>query len=728
MTSFGKFAKFASIYLPADSDVDSDVASDVESDVEIKQNKAIKSAKFAGSAGSAGSAVSAKSAGFAKSAKTAESGKSEKVLPIQKYLPEILNAFLKHKVIELFAPTGTGKSTGFAKEFVKHNYREILGGTCMMSIPTVVGVNTLFHHVEQELGEKASKFACGAGGYYTPNFDTADLCVCTTQIVINCLLRLYSEKNKMDDLIVVIDEAHHTSSENYILIYLCDWLIEHGYKLRCLIMTATPSNYDLKHLVATKTFSISKDEVEHHDITEHWSHHDVFSISDIKKFSKPFNELFSEIEGIINIATTQCKGNGLIFVPGEGEAEDLANFCRNRFNNIRFETLYSSLNSDEIKEVIRHDPRIRKIIIATNIAECSVTFDIDFVIDTLCHKEMIMRNRNGRVYGELGLQIISNAARMQRRGRCGRIRHGHYFPLCTQSFAKQMTPHTISSFVNGDKALHVLSLLRSKMPAFDILRMDPIDIENVKARLTKFGLYDEKTNSCTKLGTEITHFQLPLELAVFLLCLRDEAPEIILEACILISIIATKDSIQSPFYFPRNVKGAAKNDFIMDNFGDYFYSDDLTGILKLVCEVADATNMCTYNTGKYMRERHLNEKFFRQVIRVLNQTLPRFSKAPVSSDIFKSISNNIDTGNFDLTDFTRIAKRFFPVYNHSGKGRYVSIDFTQNQTSYTIDNCRLSTSQPSQIVAFSEIAIVVPNKKGGGTCTLHLLSLCISTL
>ena len=648
------------------------------------------------------------------------SGKKE--LPIQKHLPKILASLNDNRVVELFAPTGTGKSTGFAHDFVAGDWREHLQGNCIMSIPTIVGVNTLFSHVSKLLGEKASLFGCGAGGVYTPNFDSASLCVCTTQVVINRLLRLYSEDKKMDDLIVVIDEAHHTSTENYVLIYLCDWLIEQGFGLRVLIMTATPSVYDLKFLVATQTFRISRDEVVHFDITEHWLHTDVFSVADITKCNTPFSRLSDEILRQVYKACDVCPGNGLIFVPGEGEAEELAALLRYKMPDIIVETLYSSMSREEIELAIAPVSGTRKIIIATNIAECSVTFDIDFVIDTLCHKEIIMRNRNGRVYGELSMQIISNAARLQRRGRCGRIRPGHYFAMCTQFFNEQMMPHTVSNFVNGDKAMSVLNLMRSNMPAFEILRMNPTDIELVKRRLIKFGLIDDKAHTCTSLGKAVTSFSLPLEFAVLLFNCNEQLPGQMFEICILVAIIAAKDAISSPIYYPKGIKGEAKREFVQDNFNDYYYSNDIVGLVRLLCEVIIDTNWCTKNTGAYMRNLHLNEKFFRHAIRMLKQIMPRFFKERPTHKMFHDLIDDIQVGNV-FHGLADIAAQVFPTYICIG-GRYIEC---LNDTNYILDNCRMANSFPSKIVAFSQCAITMPNKRGFGTITMNILSMYLPT-
>jgi len=647
-------------------------------------------------------------------------------LPINPYIPKIFQAFLDgHQVIELFAPTGTGKTSGISRRFVADNMTKQLKAYCLMSIPTIVGVNTLYAHVSKQLGPDAKRFGCGAGGSYTKNFDSADLRVCTTQVVINHLLQLYSKKSKMDDIIVVIDEAHHSSAENYVLIYLCDWLIEKGYGLRVLIMTATPSDYDLQFLVATQTFRISRDEVVHHEITEHWLPSDLFSVNDITKCNTPFSSLSDEIMRTIKIACETCDGNGLIFVPGESEAEEIAVFGRYRYPDIQFETIYSSMSREEIQTAIAPIDGVRKIIIATNIAECSVTFDIDFVIDTLCHKEMVMRTRNGRVYGELSMQIISDAARMQRRGRCGRLRNGHYFAMCTRSFNEQMMKHTISSFVNGDKAMSVLNLLRSNMPAFEILRMIPADIKAITQRLVKFGLYDQTAQQCTELGRKVSSFSLPLEFIVLLFKCEQKLHPRLFETCLLVAIIGAKDTAHSPFYYPKGMKGPDKQEFVNDKFYEYFHTDDITGIVRLVCETIVETDWCRKNTGKFMRERFLNEKFFRHVVRMLNQILPRFYDSRPPMSVFDELIQDIIDGRNIFEGVGALASSLFPQYEHTGMGRYIENGMFGSPT-YTLDNCRLSCTVSSRIVAFSECAITVPNRKMGfGTITMNILSMAL---
>ena len=649
----------------------------------------------------------------------------QRSLPIEKYLDPLFTAMRDNRVVGLFAPTGSGKSTGVAENIITRDVLAKLGcSKAYMSIPTVVACNTLVQHVRTKLGAKGERFGSGAGSVYSPNFSTAELSVCTTQVVINQLIRLYKEENSMNDLLIIIDEAHHTSMENTVLMHICDWLIAKGYGVRVLIMTATPSQWDFENLVASAEINVSYDDVPHFPITEHFLSSDIYSVGDIRSCRTDFSRLLPEILRTVRHALASCDGNGLVFVPGESEAEEVAAMISCEFRDIAVSTIYSSRSKEEIAEAITVQQGVRKIFVGTNAVETSITLPVRFVVDTLCHKTMIMKNRNGRVYGELAMEVISQSASRQRRGRCGRIYAGDYFPLCTREFLAKMNQHSVSSFITGDKAMPVLNLLGADMPAFEMLNLTPADISMITGRLTKLGLMDCTSNKLTNLGKNIGKFPLPLEFSVLLSKCDsdDDEQKNMLTACLLVSIISAKDNGGSPIHFPKGTKGPEKKEFLLDNFNDYFYSDDITGIVRMVCEVILETNWCGRGTGKYMKEHHLSEKFFRHVIRIFRQIAPNFLERPTPS-VFEDLMERICSGENIFETITPIARTLFPVYSCGFRGGYVESGIF-NATTYSLDSNSLTSRRPSSIIAFNECAITVPNKKMQGTMmTLNLLSM-----
>lgn len=485
-----------------------------------------------------------------------------------------------------------------------------------MSIPTVVACNALYGHVSTQLGEKAHRLGYAAGSVYSPNFRKAELAVCTTQVVINQLIQLYKDGNDMKDILVIIDEAHHTSLENRVLMSLCDWLIGQGIGLRVVIMTATPAEWNFRHLVPTDQVNVSSDDVPHFPIREHFLPTDIFSVRDIKECRTEFGKLYDEIIRIIGHIKRTSPGNVLVFVPGEAEAEEMAAQISFRYPDFDVSTIYSSRSKEEIDEAIKCRRDIPKIFIGTNAVETSITLpDLRYVIDTLCHKQMVMKNRNGRIYGNLSLELISQSASMQRRGRTGRVCPGDVFYLCTRAFWGQLNKHSVSSFETGDKAMAVLNLLSAEMPAFDILNITMAERSDITRRMVKLGVITPE-EQLTDIGKNVSKFPLPLEFSVFLSrCATDPRTKMeMLQICLLVSIISAKDNGTSHVYFPKGLKGDAKKEFMEDHFSDYFYDNDIEGIIHLVLMVILETSWCNRGTGKYMKEHFLNEKFFSQCL------------------------------------------------------------------------------------------------------------------
>ena len=158
---------------------------------------------------------------------------------------------------------------------------------------------------------------------------------------------------------------------------------------------------------------------------------------DDKKSGSPY----SEIEGAV-----------LIFLPGMGEITRLqeALLGNRTFANrkrYRIVPLFSSLSIAQQQDAFSTPPSgIRKIVLATNIAETGVTIpDVVFVIDTCLVKETRF-NEHTRIRGLVQCYIPQSSGK-QRRGRAGRVREGFCFRLVTKSrydtFAPELTPELL---------------------------------------------------------------------------------------------------------------------------------------------------------------------------------------------------------------------------------------------------------------------------------------------
>ena len=141
-------------------------------------------------------------------------------------------------------------------------------------------------------------------------------------------------------------------------------------------------------------------------------------------------------------------GAVLIFMPGQMEITRLIRDCeRSRHlreedvGRLQFLPLYGALSADDQRRIFaRAPPGTRKVVVATNIAETSVTIDdVRYVIDTGRAKEMGYDSTRG--LSVLADAWISRAASMQRRGRAGRTAPGACFALFSRRGRANLTPH-----------------------------------------------------------------------------------------------------------------------------------------------------------------------------------------------------------------------------------------------------------------------------------------------
>lgn len=141
------------------------------------------------------------------------------------------------------------------------------------------------------------------------------------------------------------------------------------------------------------------------------------------------------------------EGAVLVFLPGLGEIQTLytALTSTHRFNDESrycIIPLHGVLASNDQSMAFKTPPKgVRKIVLATNIAETGVTIpDVVFVIDTARVKET--RYREAARLSSLVTTLVSKASARQRAGRAGRVREGFCFRLVTKARYLKLPGHT----------------------------------------------------------------------------------------------------------------------------------------------------------------------------------------------------------------------------------------------------------------------------------------------
>ncbi|XP_015111044.1 putative ATP-dependent RNA helicase DHX57 isoform X2 [Diachasma alloeum] len=276
------------------------------------------------------------------------------------------------------------------------------------------------------------------------------------------------------------------------------------------------------------------------------------------------------------------EGSILVFLPGLAEITTLRDVLNHnsvlssRAGRCRILPLHSSLSTEEQNLVFEKvDPRVRKIVLSTNIAETSVTIDdCVFVVDTGRMKET--RFNSNQNMASLDTCWISRANAMQRKGRAGRVRPGVCIHMYTShKLQHHLLPQPIPEILRISLEPLLLKILKmnlgNNINVYEILNriLDPpqqLSISDSIVRLQDVGAIDLELN-LTPLGHHLATLPVDVRIGKLILygvvfCCLDSA--LTIAAC-----LSHKSPFSSPFE-KRHQIDAKKKEFTTA------FSDQLT--------------------------------------------------------------------------------------------------------------------------------------------------------
>ncbi|PHJ23184.1 helicase associated domain [Cystoisospora suis] len=254
-------------------------------------------------------------------------------------------------------------------------------------------------------------------------------------------------------------------------------------------------------------------------------------------------------------------GDILIFMSGQDDIEVTCLLLAERLGQLGEKVppltilpIYSQLPAD-LQAKIFEPSMYRKVIVATNIAETSLTVDgIKYVIDTGFCKTKIYNSKIGM--DALQLTPISQANANQRKGRAGRTGPGVCYRLYTERvFLKEFLPNTIPE-IQRTNLSNVVLLLKS-IGVKDILTFDLMDspsqetIVNAMYQLWVLGALDNIGN-LTPLGRKMIMF--PLDPTLSKMLISAEKEHATREMATIVSML----SVPNIFYTPKEKQDDAE--------------------------------------------------------------------------------------------------------------------------------------------------------------------------
>jgi ATP-dependent helicase HrpB len=331
-------------------------------------------------------------------------------LPIDPLLPEIVARVRADADVILTATPGAGKTTRLPPELL-----EAVDGQVLVLQPRRMAAVAACARVCEERGWRIG----GEAGYQV-RFESRVGPSTRLIFMTDALLtrRLIDDPELKGVGLVVLDEFHERGLNQDLILGAIRELRELGSPVKLLVMSAT---LDLARLRACLP-AASVIEVPGK----------VFPLS-LRHATEPLSlkadaPFFDRVSEAVVRASAETSGDVLVFLPGTGEINRVSERLQGRVRRAVM-ALHGSLPLSEQQRVLRRSDESR-VILATNVAEASVTVDgVDFVVDSGLHKVMEMNPHSG--FSTLALRRIARFNARQRAGRAARQKEGICLRLWT---------------------------------------------------------------------------------------------------------------------------------------------------------------------------------------------------------------------------------------------------------------------------------------------------------
>ncbi|KAJ6433099.1 hypothetical protein OIU84_020182 [Salix udensis] len=447
------------------------------------------------------------------------------------------------------------------------------------------------------------------------------LLFCTSGILLR---RLLSDHNLNGITHVFVDEIHERGmNEDFLLIVLKD-LLPRRQDLRLILMSATLnaelfSNYfggaptihisvsaqfleDVLEMTGYKLTSFN--QVDDYGQEKMWKTQrqlvprkrknqittlveDALNKSSFENYSSRARDSlacwmpdcigFNLIEAVLcHICRKERPGAVLVFMTGWEDISSLRDQLKAHPllgdpNRVLLVTCHGSMATSEQKLIFeKPPPNVRKVVLATNMAEASITInDIVYVVDCGKAKETTYDALNNTPC--LLPSWISKASAQQRKGRAGRVQPGecyHLYPRCVyEAFAEYQLPELLRTPLNS-LCLQIKSLQVGSIGEFLSAALQPpesLAVQNAIGFLKMIGALDEKEN-LTNLGKYLTMLPVDPKLGKMLIM------GAIFHCFDPVLTIVSGLSVRDPFLLPQDKKdlaGTAKSRFSAKDCSDH---------------------------------------------------------------------------------------------------------------------------------------------------------------
>ena len=457
-------------------------------------------------------------------------------LPVAQRVDDIKEALSSHQVVVVAGETGSGKTTQLPKICLEMGLanRGFIGHTQPRRLAARSVANRIADELNVELG--------GVVGYqvrFTDSSNERSLVKVMTDGILLAEIKNDPYLNKYQTLI--IDEAHERSLNiDFLLGYLKNLLAKRK---------------DLNIVITSATIDVER-------FSKHFNNAPIINVEgrtypvQVKYLESGSEDLSESLAERVELAVESIihderklgwqMGDVLVFLPGEREIRDVAKHLRySEWRDTEITPLYARLSNEEQQKIFRSH-KGRRIVLATNVAETSLTVPgIRYVIDSGLARmsRYSVRSKIQR----LPIERIAQASANQRKGRCGRVSEGICYRLYSEEDFLGRPEFTDPEILRTNLASVVLKMLDVGLG--DVKKFPFIDMPEAKLWNDGFKLLFElgavsERNKITKLGRMLA--VLPVDPKLSRVLYEAVQRDCLDEALIVVSGLAIQDPRERP--------------------------------------------------------------------------------------------------------------------------------------------------------------------------------------
>ena len=426
----------------------------------------------------------------------------ESSLPADDIIPALRTALQQPGTVLLSAAPGAGKTTRVPLALLNEAW--LAGQRIIMLEPRRLAARNAARFMAQQLGETAGQTV----GYRIRLETCASMSTRIEVVTEGILTRMLQSDPELTGVgLIIFDEFHERNLNSDLALALahqCQQLLRDD--LRLLIMSATLDEQVLTNALKAPLL-----------------------VSEGRSF--PVEVYYRPLPNTNVPITDQCartvrealrhEGDMLVFLPGVREITQVAELLNDLPASIQVVPLHGQLNDAEQKVALTPAPvGQRKIILATNIAESSLTIDgVRVVIDSGLERRTVFHVASG--LNELKTRSISRASATQRTGRAGRQAAGVCYRLWPESTHERLDAHIRAEILDADLAPLLLELTQWGAQPQDVFWLTPppaAALRQAQDVLQQLGILQPAANILTDHGRACATLGIEPRWAHALLC------------------------------------------------------------------------------------------------------------------------------------------------------------------------------------------------------------------